>query len=296
MEKQNNNICISVVNFKVNYGNKELNLKKIKDFSSQAANNGANIVLFPEMCLTSYDYYVDSTIDKEEKFALAETIPGPSTEIIAEVAKKYQIYIVFGMPQKMDNLPGLLFNSAAVVGPDGVIGAYRKIHPWHIENTWCAKGDAPFMFDTKWGPVAVGICYDTYSFPELMRYYASKGSRLYLNLTAIIREDGSNKAFEEGYFTYLKYGVLSNHIFIASSNLVGYDSKNCFGGGSVIIGPKSDSVGMIYSSVYGGDIQCNQEGVFTGSIDLSLARRTIFQKNQYTGEPDYRPDLYKTFK
>ena len=305
MEYESDILNVAVINFKPKHGDKESNLRRIKDFTVASAKRGADIILFPEMCLTGYDFYDDKDTDREKKLSLAETIPGPSTLSLAEITRKYEVYVVYGMPQKHDSLPEVLYNSAAVIGPNGIVGAYKKIHPYGSENNWCVKGDAPFMFDTKWGPISIGICYDTYHFPELMRYYASNGSRLYLNPTAIINEvtqessstgSGSSSGFKEGYVPFLTYGVLSNHLFIASSNLVGYDNKTFFGGGSLIVGPKITPSGATYCTSYAGDVDCNQEGVFIATIDLSLATRSIIQNNPLTGVPDYRKDLYGTFK
>lgn len=102
---------------------------------------------------------------------------------MAEISKKYGNYIVFGAAEYAEE-KDCLYNSAFVTGPEGVIGTYRKIHPYDAENMWCEKGSEPFMFETPWGPVGIGICYDSYQFPELMRYYVSKGMRLHLNPTA----------------------------------------------------------------------------------------------------------------
>jgi len=288
-------ICVAIVNFSVHSGDKEANLKKIGEFTEEAAKMGANLVLFPEMSLTGYDYFIDDSTKQENKLELAETIPGPATDRISELTKRHKIYVVFGMPE-IEVINNRIYNSAAVIGPDGLIGAYRKIHPYDKENTWCHKGDKPLLFDTDWGPIGVGICYDTYHFPELMRYYAWKGCRLYLNLTAVIREAAVKDALQEGYLTYLKSGVLMNHIFIASSNLVGLDLKNTYGGGSIILGPQVLSHDTIaYSSSYGGDINCDSEKIFVANLDLALAKRSIFHSNPYTETPDFRPELYSKF-
>lgn len=172
---------------------------------------------------------------------MAETINGPSCAYIAKTAKKYGIYIVFGLAEKTDDDGEKVYNSAVAIGPDGVIGSYKKMHPFDSENKFFTKGDTPFMFDTQWGPISIGICYDTYQFPELMRHYVAKGSRLYLNPTAVVEEYSKNEsrqAFIDYYAPTLEYGVLCNTIFIASANLTGFDDVNYFGGGSAIIGPK----------------------------------------------------------
>lgn len=185
MECKKDIINVATVNFKVNTGNKESNFRRIMEFAAAAAKRGSDLVLFPEMCLTGYEYYINEDINMKEKIIMAETIDGPTCTNIAKIAKEYGIYIVFGMAEKLEDDSEELYNSAIAIGPNGVVGSYQKIHPFYSENNWCLKGEKPLMFDTDWGPISIGICYDTYQFPELMRYYVSKGSRLYLNPTAV---------------------------------------------------------------------------------------------------------------
>lgn len=292
-------ITVAVVNFKVDAANKQSNLSRICGFAEAAAKRGADLVLFPELCLYGYDYYVDENIPQEEKINTAETIHGSSCGAIAEITKKYGIYTVLGMAEKKDDTKdSVLYNSAVAIGPAGVIGAYRKMHPFETESIWCAKGDEPFMFDTPWGPISVGICYDTYQFPELMRYYVAKGSRLYLNPTAVVEEipkEGSRQAFIDYYAPTLEYGVLCNTIFVASANLTGTDQVNYFGGGSCIIGPRVTPFFETNLHYYAGNKDNVQEGIHMETLDLSLATRRLAKVSQFTGEPDYRPEIYKKF-
>jgi len=291
-------INVSVVNFKVNGGDKSGNLKRIKEFAAAAAKRGAELVLFPELCLMGYDYYIDDEKSLEVKIQSAETLQGPSCMSVADVARKYGIYIVFGMAEKLTDDAENIFNSAVAVGPEGVLGSYQKIHPFDAENLWFTKGETPFMFDTPWGPISLGICYDTYQFPELMRYYVSKGSRLYLNPTAVIEEigkEGSRKAFINYYAPTLEYGVLCNTIFIASANLTGFDATQFFGGGSAIIGPKITPFFETDVAYYAGDKDDVREGIHIGTLDLSLAKRRLCVESERTKTVDYRPDVYKKF-
>ncbi len=292
-------ISVAVVNFKVDAANKESNLSRMCGFTEAAAKRGADLILFPELCLYGYDYYVDETIPQEDKIATAETIHGPSCSALAEITKKYGVYVVFGMAEKKeDSKDATLYNSAVAVGPEGVIGAYQKMHPFETESIWCAKGEEPFMFDTPWGPISVGICFDTYQFPELMRHYVYKGSRLYLNPTAVVEEipkEGSRQAFIDYYVPTLEYGVLCNTIFVASANLTGMDKENYFGGGSCIIGPKITPFFETNMTYYAGNKDNVQEGIHMETLDLSLATRRLAKTSQFTGVPDYRPELYKKF-
>lgn len=281
-----------MVNFNPFYGDKQKNTEKIIDYSIAASEKGANIVLFPEMCLTGYDIFIDENISSKEKRDLGEVINGKYVNAILKTSKNINSYIVFGMPEIFDDN---LYNTAIVAGPEGLVGAYRKIHPYDKENCWCKKGDSPFYFQSPWGPIAIGICYDTYQFPELMRYYAYKGCRLYLNPTALAEEiqiNDSKKSFIKSYTTMIEYGVLANSIFIASSNLAGYDGRIYFGGGSMIMGPKITPFKENDSKIYCGDDKDGNERLHVGTIDLSLSTLNIFRENSYTHEPDFRPDIY----
>ena len=120
-------ITVATVNFRVDAADKGSNLSRICGFTEAAAKRGADLILFPEMCLFGYDYYVDENISQEEKIQTAETISGPSCQAIAEITKKYGIYAVFGMAEKPEDTPdATLYNSAVASGPEGIIGAYRK--------------------------------------------------------------------------------------------------------------------------------------------------------------------------
>ena len=95
-------ITVAVVNFRVDAADKASNLSRMCGFAEAAAKRGADLILFPEMCLYGYDYYVDESVPQEEKVKVSETINGASCQAIAEITKKYGIYAVFGMAEKME--------------------------------------------------------------------------------------------------------------------------------------------------------------------------------------------------
>ena len=94
-------ITVAVVNFKVYGGKKERNLSRMCEYAECAARRGADLILFPEMSLNGFDYYIDDRISLEDKRSTAETVDGPACRTMAETAKKYGIYIVFGMAGRM---------------------------------------------------------------------------------------------------------------------------------------------------------------------------------------------------
>jgi len=289
-------VTIATINFKPTWGNKEDNLNRIKGYAKAAAKRGANIIVFPEMALTGYDLDTEHKGDSRMQIAQAETIPGPSSNALAIIAGEYGVYIIVGMPE--ESYDGAIYNSTAVIGPGGVLGSYRKIQPFGDENSWCKKGHSPYIINTEWGMVGIGICYDTYQFPELLRYYAAKGCRLYINCTAQYEdplENSGRTSFEQYYLSGLTAAVIANVIFIASSNLVGMDKVTFFGGSSMIIGPgirATKSVGDPVYHIYAGSTNDKQQGIVMATVDLSKAARTIYKNNAVTGKPDFRPDLY----
>ncbi len=283
-------LTIACINFHSNWGNQKVNLQRIEEYSIKSIKKGADIILFPEMALTGYD------INKKEKihYQFSEEIPGPSTFEIAKITKEYQTFVVFGMPEKVIN-DGQFFyyNSAAVIGPEGVLGSYRKMHLIANENNYFYKGDNPFYFHSPWGIVGIGICHDTYMFPELPRFYAALGSKLYLNLTAV---PSSHIGWGKYYFNQLRARSFENLMFIASANLVGKEIFNQYVGSSVILGPgPGEAFHQAYT--YSGPASEEIEEIIICTIDLTEAENarhkyTLFEKNIVTNTPDWCLNKY----
>lgn len=80
-------LTVAVVNFKLSEGNKESNLRRMKGFAEAASKRGADLILFPEMCLMGCDYFMSADIPQESKRALAEPFDGPSAQAMAEISK-----------------------------------------------------------------------------------------------------------------------------------------------------------------------------------------------------------------
>lgn len=188
----------AVVNMSAVWGDKQANINAIEKYIIEAGEKGVDILVFPENILTGYEwkkpendpYYQDSGVAMQ--IALAETIPGSTTNYFSEYAQQYGMYIIFGMSEKedepiydkTDSSKIKVYNSAAVLFPDGKIESYRKMHRAGYEDEWSICGDTPYMFETQWGKIGVDVCRDGHFYPEIARYYAAMGCTILIHPTA----------------------------------------------------------------------------------------------------------------
>lgn len=286
---------LAVVNFAPVWGEKEKNLSRILEYIDAAGRQGVQMIVFPETALTGYD--VESgDLEREARMhrRLAEPIPGPASNAVFALAKKYHLYAIFGMAERDEKAPEKVYNSAAVVGPEGVIGACRKIHLPFTEGQWADSGDKPFLFDTPWGPVGVGICYDFYCFPEITRYARAMGARLFVNCTAICTLESPGAGGDLGNLC-LQYQTVNNNMFIATANLCGRDVTSWFMGGSSILGP---STTMTHFHYYAGQPflseHADESGMRSAVIDLSGTRHSFLDCVWAggIGKGDWKPEKY----
>ena len=281
-------ITVSTVTLRPMWGQKEQNLNRILGYMKAAKKKGSDLVVFPEMALTAYDDEAEKPLEEKMQYKLAETVPGPSTNKVAELAKELGLYVVMGMPIKDAQKPDTIYNGLAIFTPEGLAGDYHKMHLPAPEPNWATRGDKPFILDTPWGPIGCAICYDTYCFPELMDYYVAKGCRLYINSTALAHCHGKCLGDDT-----LRAQCIREGIFIVSSNLGGLDKDNYFWGGSSILGPSAKTwephyyAGMPFTAE-GAD----EEAMYTATIDLSLATRFLYKHNPAVDGTDWRPEKY----
>ena len=149
----------------------ELNLENMEQAIRETTSNGAELTIFPECAVTGYCF---SSL--EEAMPWGESIPGASTEFMTRVCAETKSYVVYGTLEKVNDK---LFNACVLVGPDGVIGSYRKIHlPFLGIDRFTTPGDRPFeVYDLGKIKVGMNICYDG-SFPESSRIMALDGADL----------------------------------------------------------------------------------------------------------------------
>lgn len=264
----------AVVQMDVTLGQKAANLERIVSWTEQAARNGARLVAFPECALTGYCF--DSW---DEANAFAEPIPGPSTQRLVEVCQRWDCYVAFGLLEHSD---GRLFNACALVGPNGVVGAYRKIHlPFLGVDRFATPGDRPFQVHST-GPARIGlhICYDG-SFPESARVMALMGADILLLPTNWPPGAELTAAY------VVNTRALENHVYYAAVNRVGTERGFRFIGHSRICDPHGRTL---------QEADEHSEMVLYAEADLELARTKrivrVPDKHIIDRFADRRPEMY----
>ncbi|WP_374371035.1 carbon-nitrogen hydrolase family protein [Dongia sp.] len=167
--------------------NKARNLRRFIELMEEAAAQGADLLVLPEVGLQGYADFAFALGDKgaaEQKqyyFREAETIPGPATEVIAAAARRLNMYVQVGLAESA--LHGnVIYNSVAFIGPEGLVGTYRKVHS-HCDYPYFSPGEDAPVFETPFARIGSIICYDM-CFPEFLRSYYLRGAELILNSTA----------------------------------------------------------------------------------------------------------------
>ncbi len=258
---------IACVTYSTVWGDKNANLQKMKKFIDQAAEQGIDIIVFPELALTGYECSGEFTeAGCSMHRDLAETIPGPATEEIGQIAKKKNIYVVFGMPERnpVENSP--LYISAPLIGPEGLVGRYRKVHlmdaPPATEPKCFTSGDSFPVFETKFGKLGIQICLDFWTFPEGCRILTLKGAEIIVNPTASLSGVGK----EEFMVHITRTRGVENTIYAASANLTGKErTMSCYGH-STIAG-RGWKVTEVFAT--GGP----EEGIVSTTLNMAALRQ-----------------------
>ena len=156
------------VQMDVAIGDFQKNLDRIEQYARTIAAKGAWLTVFPECTTTGYCFE-----SFEEALPFAEPVDGPAFNRIWELCKELQTRIVYGF---LESSGGEIFNSISLVGPDGLVGTYRKVHlPMLGIDRFTTAGDKFAVFETDGIKIGLCICYDS-SFPESARVMALDGA------------------------------------------------------------------------------------------------------------------------
>ena len=160
---------------------KQANLRRFEELIEDAQAQGAGFLVLPEVGLQGYADlgFLQGTREsaevKQYYFREAETIPGPATERIGELAARTGVTVQLGLAESV--LDGnVIYNSVAVIGPEGLIGSYRKIHN-QFEYPYFSPANEPVTVELGFARAGLLICWD-FAFPELGRHYGLRGADL----------------------------------------------------------------------------------------------------------------------
>jgi N-carbamoylputrescine amidase len=202
------------------------NLAKTEWKVREAAARGAQVVCLQELFRSQYFCREENA----ELFALAESIPGPSTETLGKLARELKVVIVTSLFER--RAAGLYHNTAAVLGPDGEIaGLYRKMHipddPLYFEKYYFTPGDLGFgSIATPYGRLGVLVCWDQW-YPEGARIAALSGADLLVYPTAIGWHPSEKAQYGaaqlDAWRTIQRAHAIANGIYVAAVNRVGYE-------------------------------------------------------------------------
>lgn len=274
-------VTLGAVNFASVPGDKEATLAKIEANLREAAAQGVNIVAFPEEALVGCGVCSVCRSGAEHcdyHQSIAETVPGPSTERVAALARELDLYAVFGLVERDPDRPEMLYNAAAVVGPEGVLGTYRKLHlgslPWVSEGVTFEPGNAVPVFETRYGPIGVIICYDFWFNPELSRILALKGARVLINCCGTFAGPGKRDYMRQTTATRAQENVC----YVVSANHVGGpDGSGSYAAGKVDEGRAAEFLG--HSTIAGPAFpRFSQIYAEAGDVEEMVSATVSFEK------------------
>jgi N-carbamoylputrescine amidase len=262
-------------------GDKESMIQKHEGFAHQAAAQGAQAICFQELFYGPYF----GIVEDQKYYEYTESVPGPTVERFQSLAKELGMVVV--LPVYEEDIPGVLYNTAAVIDADGsYLGKYRKHHipnlPQFWEKFYFRPGNLGYpIFDTAIGKVGVNICYDRH-FPEGWRVLGLNGAEIVFNPNAT-KPGLSNRLWE----IEQPAAAAANGYFVAACNRIGTETQEfgdkavTFYGTSYFVDPRGNFVGEKASS--------DTDEVVIRDLDLDLIRQVRYDWQFYR---DRRPEAY----
>ena len=270
-------VTVACVQMEPKVGDKAGNVARSLALIDEAARRQATLVVLPELANSGYVF-----ASREEAFAAAEPVPdGPTVAAWAERAARHRLHLVAGICERDG---ARLYNSAVVLGPEGYIGTFRKVHLWNEENLYFEPGDRGFpVFHTAIGRIGVAICYDGW-FPESFRLAALQGADIVCVPTNWVPIPGQAPGREAMANILAMAAAHSNSLFIACADRVGTERGQPFEGQSLIISYTGWPVA--------GPASREREEIVYAELDLGEARRKRNWNAFNQILRDRRTDLY----
>jgi predicted amidohydrolase len=250
------------------------NLQKILDNISHIAEKAVQLAVFPECALTGY------SLSLKEAQSFSEPIPGPATDQIIKACQNADMLVALGMIEK--DHEDRCFNSAVLLGPEGILGKYRKTHlPLLGVDRFLHPGEQiTGPFNTPIGKMGLLICYDL-RFPEPIRSLAIDGVQVVLLSTAWPHAAGFYPDF------MAQSRAAENGIYLVAANRIGEERGTRYLGRSIIAGPDGEKL---------GEGPSDEEDLLIVEIDLARSdnKKRVFIPGEYEVDlfADRRPELY----
>ena len=265
---------IAGVQMDVREGKPQQNLAAMLALFEETAANGARLTVFPECALPGYCF---NSLEEAEPFF--ETIPGPSTDKATQACKEHNAYMAFGLLEKDG---GKHFNTSVLLGPEGIVGKYRKVHlPFLGVDRFITHGtEVPAVYNVEGVKVGMLICYDT-TFPEAARILALKGADI------IILPTNWPQGAERIPGFIVNARALENRVYFLAVNRIGECGKIRFIGKSKFCDTMGNNI---------VEIDHNDHVIVYGEVDPELARNKRIIRIPGECELDYiadrRPEMY----
>jgi len=250
------------------FGEVRENLRRTQELMSRT---DADLWVLPELFATGYQF-----VSQEEVNALAEPVPeGRTTQALIASTREQDCFIVAGLAEITE---GNVYNSAVLVGPDGLLACYRKVHLFSKEKSWFTPGDVPFpVVDIGCAKIGVMICFD-HLFPESARSLALNGAEIIAHPSNLVMPAYAQLT--------MRARALENGVFTVTANRVGVEARSDetlrFTGESQIVSPAGEILARS---------PAEEEDVRVIEIDPAQARdKSLNSMNDRLA--DRRPDLY----
>jgi predicted amidohydrolase len=240
---------VAVAQIEPRLGEKERNLEICVARLEKAASKGAGLLVLPECAIPGYMF-----ASAEEALPIAEEIPGPSTELLEREARRLGTHVVCGLLERDGDI---MHNAAVLIGPEGLIGVYRKTHlPFLGVDRFVVAGDELPVFDTPLGRIGIEICYDL-RFPEATRTLGLGGA----DLVALPTNFPVAARLQTEFITRTR--AAENRVYLLAANRIGKERWAEFCGWSQIVDPYGDRV---------AEAGADEEALLVADIDLKRAR------------------------
>lgn len=248
------------------------------EMARSAFTEGADLVVLPELCVPGY------TTDAEVIRTSAEPLDGPTVAGWAEVAREHHGLICGGFAEADE---GRFFNTAVLVGSDGIELHYRKLHPFNTEKGIFTEGDLGLpVVEVSWGRVGICVCYDL-RFVEVVRALTLKGADIVCVPTAWVKGFDEELWDEKGFCPQAHGAILQanlSQVFIACASQVGASGPWRFLGSSVLASPFGD--------VIAGPLSGTSPEVSISTIDLREVDRAQNRGPGISPRTERRVDVY----